>query len=119
MAGSETRQRKKRLPVRCTDAELAAFKAAAETSGFDSVAAFIRLRALETSGPRPLSKLDRATLCLLLAELGKIGSNINQLARTANTSGNLPTADTLAEIRTELIAMRDAVVKALHRRDGD
>lgn len=118
-SGSETRKRPRLIRARCTEEELAAAQAAAEESGL-SVGAFLRLRLLGSAGDRSVRRrLDHVELCRLLAELGKIGSNVNQMARTANTSGQLPTQADLAGLRNELIVVRDAVIQALNRRDGD
>lgn len=48
--------------------------------------------------------------------LGRYGSNINQLARAANMSGELPTGAALLEIAVQVRAMRDSLVLALGRR---
>jgi hypothetical protein len=59
----------------------------------------------------------RQQLARLLAETGKIGSNINQLARVANTNGDLPTERELESIWQEVSAMRAALMGALGRGD--
>ncbi len=116
-SGSETRRRKKLLPVRCTDEELAAIVSAAANSSL-SVAAFVRQRTIGTAGPRSVRKrTDLAELGRLLGETGKIGSNINQLARVANSGGDLPTAGRLDEIWRELNEIRTALMRALGRGD--
>ena len=56
-------------------------------------------------------------LARLLAEAGKIGSNVNQLARTANISGDLPEVEYLAEILKEVRSIRDALMRALGHGD--
>lgn len=115
-SGSETRQRKKLLPVRCTDEELAAIEVAAERAGL-SVAAFVRQRTIGSAGPRSTrQRADRAELCRLLGEAGKIGSNINQLARVANGKGQLPVAEELTRIGDEVRSFGAAIMAALGRR---
>ncbi|SEQ89390.1 mobilisation protein (MobC) [Loktanella sp. DSM 29012] len=53
----------------------------------DSIGAWAKGLALDAIG-RPAS--DKKVLRSLIGELGKIGSNLNQLARVANTTGRLP-----------------------------
>ena len=90
-SGSETRRRGKLLPVRCTDEELAAIRAAAVKSGFASVGEFIRARALGKRPPRR-SRIELQQLGRALGLIGWYGSNVNQTARVANAAGDLPTA---------------------------
>jgi hypothetical protein len=60
---------------------------------------------------------DRQQFARILAEAGKIGSNVNQLARVANTSGELPAANELESIWQEVNAIRSALMSALGRGD--
>lgn len=116
-SGSETRQRKNLLPVRCTAEEAAAIRAVVKQSGM-SYSALVRKTLIGNAGPRtPRKRIDRVELCRLLGETGKIGSNVNQLARVANSNGDLPTADRLDEIWRELNEMRTALMRALGRGD--
>lgn len=57
--------------------------------------------------------LDVQLLGKLLAAIGKIGGNINQLAARANAANALPTAATLATIAREVSAIRQALTTAL------
>ncbi len=59
-------------------------------------------RALPTPA-RPT--LDPNTATALLAELNKIGSNINQIARRANAADRIPEADVLKAIQIDLKAV--------------
>jgi hypothetical protein len=114
---SETRQRQRVRHVRFDRTEDAALESAASKAGL-SVAAFVRERTLGRAGDRSLRKrIDLAELGRLLAETGKIGSNINQLARVANSNGDLPTADRLDEIWRELNGIRSELMRALGRGD--
>ena len=120
--GSETRQRKQLIQVRCTVDEATEIRAAASAAGYRSASEYVRDRASSTSGTTPRAKqtrVDRVELGRLLAELGKIGSNVNQLAKLANTSGSLPFRSDLAEVKAELMQMRNALMLALGRRNGD
>jgi len=106
------------VAVRCTADEHAALTAAAAQTGL-SVGAYLRAMALGNSGPRAVRRpsVEKETLARWLGELGKVGSNVNQLARIANTSGDMPEPDTLADIAADVRAMRDALMKALGRGD--
>lgn len=106
--------RMRSIRFRCTDHEHAAINAAAEDAGF-SVGAFLRLLALGDAGPRAVRRppAERAELARLLGELGKIGSNVNQIAKAIHTTRNLPSWSELANVRGEIERMRGAILKAL------
>jgi hypothetical protein len=90
-SGSKTRQRNLFINVRLTEDEHAAMTAAAERTG-QSMAAFIRQQCLGSPGPRAARRppVERAALAQLLAQLGKCGSNLNQIARVLNSGGDEP-----------------------------
>jgi hypothetical protein len=106
--------RKRLIHFRCTDHERAAIKAVAEEAGF-SVGAFLRLLALGDAGPRAVRRppAERAELARILGQLGKIGSNVNQIAKAIHTTRNLPSWSELAEIKADIATVRAAVLKAL------
>lgn len=64
--------------------------------------------------PRRLPALDTQLLSKALAELGKVGSNVNQLARVANSTGTPPAAAALTPMTQQITEIRDAIVAALH-----
>jgi len=104
------------ISVRCTAAERVKIDEAARRVGL-SVGAYLRTLALGNPGPRAVRRppIERRELARLLGHLGKIGSNINQLARAYNRSGRLAGSDTLAYIRDDIGRMRDALMTALGR----
>lgn len=108
--------RTKLLPIRCTAEERAAIKAAADKAGL-SVGAFLRASALGDAGPRAVRRppIERKELARLLGHLGKVGSNINQLAHAFNQRGRAPALAELNGIRGDLKEMRDALITALGR----
>jgi hypothetical protein len=63
----------------------------------------------------PIFGGDPIVLVKMLAELGKWGSNWNQLARDRNMHGQEPEAEELQLIREALSDIRDAVMQALGR----
>lgn len=70
--------------------------------------------------PRRLPSVDTQLLSRTLGELGKLGSNVNQLARITNQRGAVPSVASLAAIARDVAAMRDAVAAALRGRpDAD
>jgi hypothetical protein len=103
-------------PIRCTEAEQTAIKERAEQAGL-SVGAFLRALALGDPGPRAVRRppVERKELARLLGEIGKIGSNVNQLARGFNASRLMPGFPELLAIRQEIGEMRAALIKALGR----
>ncbi len=116
-SGTETRKRNQRLPVRCTAEELAELRAVARNSGFASVGELVRVRCLRSGRAPRVPLVDRQQLARVLAQAGKIGSNVNQLARVANTNGELPSARELESIWQEVNAMRSALMAALGHGD--
>lgn len=106
--------RNRLIHLRCTEHERAAIKAVAEEAGL-SVGALLRLLALGDAGPRAVRKppIERAELARLLGAIGKVGSNINQIAKAIHTTRNLPSWSELAEIKAEIASMRAALLRAL------
>jgi len=79
--GSETRQRKRVVTIRLNDQEADIIQQRAADTGH-SVAALIRSSLLHIRLPH--SRIDRQHLGRVLAHLGKIGSNVNQIAYHLN-----------------------------------
>jgi hypothetical protein len=106
------------IAVRCTAQERAAIKEAAAKSGL-AVGAYLRATALGSPGPRAVRRppIERTELARLLGHLGKVGSNINQLAYGYNRSGTLPGFPEMLAVRREVSEMRAALIKALGRGD--
>ncbi len=115
VSGSASRQRRQITAVRCTADERARIAAAAERAGLP-VGAFMRQQALGTPGPRAAKRpprVDQVALAQTLGLLGRVGGNVNQLAKAFNTDATTPAALELAAIRTDILAMRDALMQAL------
>lgn len=108
--------RTKLVPVRCTAEERLAIKAVADKAGL-SVGAFLRAAALGDAGPRAVRRppIERKELARLLGHLGKVGSNLNQLAHAFNSRGRVPGLAELERIRGDVGEMRDALIRALGR----
>jgi hypothetical protein len=103
-------------PIRCTEEERVAIKAAADQAGL-SVGAFLRASALGNAGPRAVRRppIERKELARLLGHLGKVGSNLNQLAHAFNRNGRVPGLAELNLIRRHVVELRDALLAALGR----
>jgi Mobilization protein NikA len=80
-SGSERRQRTGIIPVRVTPQEAADIRRAASTRG-QSVSELVRTAALTRR--LPASRIEVQAIAQLLGQLGKIGSNINQIAYHLN-----------------------------------
>jgi hypothetical protein len=86
----DTIKRDLTVRVRVTFAEKQQLWQQAQEAGY-TPSDYIRVKALGASGPlggasvrRSVPTPDRAALLSLLAELGKVGSNVNQIARHLN-----------------------------------
>jgi hypothetical protein len=110
------------IAVRCTAQERATIKESAAKSGL-AVGAYLRATALGSPGPRAVRRppVERKELARLLGHLGKVGSNINQLAYAFNSTRRIPGLAELEAVRQQVGEMRDALMKALGRagRSGD
>ena len=82
MAGSDKRQRDAQIKFRCTSDEFATVAGKADKAGM-SLAAFARTATVGAAGPRSLPPVpaDAYALRQVLGHLGKVGSNLNQIAR--------------------------------------
>ena len=116
-SGTETRQRGRVISFRVEPAEHERIKAEADRAGV-TVGTFARDVLIGAQAPRRVRRppAEKAELVRILAELGKIGSNVNQLAAKAN-SGTLRVLDPLVlpELQDELEELRDALMRALGR----
>ena len=123
MAGSEKRQRNKQRTVRFTDEELQELERRASDAGW-TLPAYLRACALGDAGPRAARKppIQRRELARLLGQIGKLGGNVNQIARALNvliaTDGDddpYGLTDDIKASAVEIAEMRAAVMKALGR----
>ncbi len=126
-SGSETRRRTVLRTFRCTPDEAAAIDALAAAKG--GLGALIRNTLLALPLPRKRSSTaDHKAVAVLLqemaelrAEIGKQGSNLNQLAHQANAdrmpAGFAERLDSAIEANEEqcrtLLELRDACMRAL------
>jgi hypothetical protein len=103
------------IHIRCTRTQHAAYEAAAARAGY-SIGEYFRTLA-DAPGPRPRAArrppVEKTELARVLGLLGNLTSNVNQLARAANTAGFDVADDELNRIGDEVRSTRAAVMKAL------
>lgn len=114
MSASQTRQRLQSVKVALTEAERATVAAGAEAAGL-SLSGYARQTLLGQPTPRTRRAApspDVQAMARLLGQLGRVGGNLNQLARQANQGQPLP-ADALADALAEVRAAAEQVRQAL------
>lgn len=101
------------LSIRLSPDERADLARRAERAGL-SVGGYFRMAVLDAPLPRVARRIgpDRAELARVLAAVGKIGSNVNQLAYVANTGG-WPDSRLIAEAAADIHWMRHHLMLAL------
>jgi hypothetical protein len=82
-----------------------------------SIGAYLRSLALGHTGPRAVRRppVERKELARLLGHLGKVGSNLNQLAYAFNRNGRVPALAELTAVKQQVGELRDALMTALGR----
>ena len=112
---SEKRRRNRMAHIRLSDDEHDRLVTAADNSGM-SLGAYLRACGLGDAGPRAARKppVAKRELLRLLGQIGKTGSNLNQIARAIN-SGDDPNglADDIKAAVVDYADMRAAVRKTL------
>src|SRR5882724_7925049 len=118
MAGSDKRRRIRQSLVRWTEEEFNALAAKADKAGL-AVAAFMRASALGDPGPRAQRRppADHKALRQILGQIGRIGNNINQIARALNAGERTSLRDLPQALRAYL-AIRDKIFEALGKKPG-
>lgn len=111
MSTSQTRKRAKVLQVRLSPEEVAPIAAAAQVAGL-SLSGYARQVLLGQPTPRTqraAPSADVQALARLLGQLGKVGSNLNQLAKLVHHGQPVELAQTLAEVRAAAEQVRQAL----------
>ena len=115
-SGSETRKRQSTIQIRVTTAERQQIEDDASRSNLTigSYARNVLLNApIPKQGHRP--PVEKKELAKLLGQIGKVGSNLNQLARTANSYLPIESNELLKEIEA-LKQLRVEIKSALGKR---
>ncbi len=113
--GTEIRQRRIVLTARFNETEAAAIRDKASKTG-QSVGALVRAALLnQPMGPRIRTRpVDAKAIAQVLGQLGKIGSNVNQIAHHLNAGRPLSRKeDLIDEALRDLMEMRLACLQAL------
>ena len=111
---SEARQRSELVFARLTGEEKALFLARADKAGL-AAAAFLRAAAIGDAGPRAQKKVhaDAQALRELIGHLGKIGGNLNQIARYLHTGGGAAGMQDIRDVLADHARIRDRLYEAL------
>ena len=112
-SGSENRQRSGQIAFRVTHEERAQIEAAADAEEL-TIGSFVRgkiLKKIVTKETRRPS-LDREILGRALGMLGKVGSNINQIAKHMNSGGHTPAAEILKALN-DFAILKEQILKAI------
>lgn len=127
------RRSRRRVNLRLSEEEFSELERRAELTEA-SISAYVKAAALEAPMPRRTTRpvsIDRAAVLKLLAELGRIGSNLNQTAKANNVLARAvsssPPADvaevkraitdgsrSLEQTAAHLVMMKRAIYDALH-----
>ena len=109
---SQKRQRQKSVNVGLTEEERRAVEEKAGCAGL-SLSAFARHCLLGDPGPRAQRQppINRQLLAQTIAELNKVGSNINQIAKALN-SGHRVSLSAIEKATEELSVTLSAVIEA-------
>jgi hypothetical protein len=104
------------VPIRFTPEQYEQLSEKANRAGV-AIGTAARTILLGTAGPRAVKRppVERAELARLLGAIGKIGSNVNQIARAFNEGRDAPSLAELAATRADIALMRAAVMAALGR----
>lgn len=110
---SQKRQRDKQIKTPCTLDEFNAISAKAIDAGMTR-AAWSRTMMLGEAGPRSRRRPhpDQKALLQILGQVGRIGGNINQIARQLN-AGDKPAIPELRQALNAYIDIRNAIYAAL------
>ena len=93
-SGTEQRQKSGQLAFRVSPEERAQIEAAADAAEL-TIGSFVRAKMLKKIVTKEVRRpsIDREILGRALGMLGKVGSNINQIAKHLNSGGNVPNAE--------------------------
>lgn len=112
-SGTEQRQKSGQLAFRVSPEERAQIEAAADAAEL-TVGSFVRAKILKKVVTKPTFRpsLDREILGRALGMLGKVGSNINQIAKHMNSGGHTPAAEILKALN-DFAILKEQILKAI------
>lgn len=114
---SETRQKGLMIGFRVTLEEKAEIEAAAEEAGL-TVGSFVRDKILTRCQTRKSRRptVDRVLLSKTLAQLGKVGANLNQAVKLGH-EGHVRGIEKAVSFLEELRILKEHILEALRRKD--
>jgi hypothetical protein len=114
-SGSEKRERFRHLTIRLTLVERLSIDTSAERAGMTS-GSYVRRAVLGIEPPRQVRRppVEKQELGRLLGQLGKVGSNLNQIARALHQTSPVEATEVRKALEG-LIPVRAAILKALGR----
>ena len=112
-SGSENRQRSGQIAFRVTHEERAQIEAAADAAEL-TIGSFVRGKMLKKIVTKEVRRpsIDREILGRALGMLGKVGSNINQIAKHMNGGGHTPAAEILKALN-DFAILKEQILKAI------
>ncbi len=118
-SGTDKRQRGVTVTVRLTSEERARLETLSSRAGL-AAGAFMRAAAFGETGPRAQRRptADHTVLRQLLGELGRVGNNLNQIARSVNSGQDIDLPE-LQEAVTAYLDIRNAIYRALGKDPTD
>ena len=113
-SGSDKRQRGETVTVRLTKDERARLDDLSSRSGL-AAGAFMRAATFGDTGPRAKRRppADHVALRQILGHCGRIGNNLNQIAKRLNEGGGAAPIRELREALAAILDIRDAILAAL------
>jgi len=110
MSRSQKRKRMVAIHARVTPEEKAAIAEKAKAVG--GISALFRIAVMKEKPPR--SKVDLQAMAQLLASLGKIGSNLNQIAKHLNSGKPGDTLENMLQVELrDLLEMRQGIMRSI------
>jgi hypothetical protein len=115
-SGTEKRKRQRLLQLRLTDAELAEIEAMANRAAL-TPSSYARSVLLDAPPPRARRRptIEAQAVARMLGELGKVGSNLNQIAHALNRGEDRHPSD-IADALADVATIRAACLEALGRK---
>ena len=112
-SGTEQRQKSSQLAFRVSPEERAQIEAAADAAEL-TIGSFVRGKMLKKIVTKEVRRpsIDREILGRALGMLGKVGSNINQIAKHLNSGGNVPNAE-IAKALNDVSFLKEKILKAI------
>ena len=112
-SGTEQRQKSSQLAFRVSPEERAQIEAAADAAEL-TIGSFVRGKMLKKIVTKEVRRpsIDREILGRALGMLGKVGSNINQIAKHMNSGGHTPAAEILKALN-DFAILKEQILKAI------